>query len=332
MRYLVTALLIAAASAQTNTTATKTNTTTTNNTSSGNTTASTQVSNATNASTAANATLTDAQKKTNFKNFVTGQPGAVNPYNITAQHQKLSIDATGNATANATANATKGAKPGISLDVSYYIAPAPDGSHYMQTKFAISAGDDAIWTSDSVFDPWFQVGIPMTATDSKAKRLLQATNSTMTSSTHYLGWFGNMKINNDKITTGSWWSTDGMTSMVNGTAAVGSNEKQPITDSKARFNFQDPTTTQKLTKKDAVKGLLNSMDFSLWGDTTDLVNKIDSSAVFQSGLSYTPKGGNTTTIGYVQAKSSVNSFVALEATTFLAASSLIAISAVIALF
>jgi hypothetical protein len=69
---------------------------------------------------------------------VTGQPGVANPYNITAQHQKLSIAATGNTTANATGNATKGAKPGISLDVSYYIAPAPDGSHYMQTKFAIS--------------------------------------------------------------------------------------------------------------------------------------------------------------------------------------------------
>ena len=74
------------------------------------------------------------------------------------------------------------------------------------------------------------------------------------------------------------------------------------------------------------------MEFSLWGNTTDLVNKIDSSAVFQSGLSYTPKGANTTTIGYVQAKSSINSFVALEATTYLVASSLIAISAVIALF
>ena len=86
-----------------------------------------------------------------------------------------------------------------------------------------------------MFDPWFQVGVPMTAaTDSKAKRLLQATNSTMTHSTHYYGWTGTLKINDDKITAGSWWSLDGMTSMVNGTA-VGSNEKKPITDSKARF-------------------------------------------------------------------------------------------------
>ena len=68
---------------------------------------------------------------------MSGQLGVANPYNITPQTQKLSIDALGNATANATANATRGAKPGIYLDVSYYITPSPDGSQYMQTKFAI---------------------------------------------------------------------------------------------------------------------------------------------------------------------------------------------------